>query len=457
MNDRFTARLRQHLVDTANERPAEGVLAAIDARIAKTDQQIPFVARLTLEPGRTWVVPTATARLVLLAVALGLILGAFALVAGSQRGGQGFAGSWVTVDPADGSTMVLVISAGDDPTVRFQDQFSSGAACVDEISKVFTADGTGTIDGDVLHVVYPDGGGCGSTVVDVPSASYTYDGGSDTILDDAGLRWQRTAVADILATEPPLRSRAAARTPEPSPVCIDMADGGRYTAPMGSMAVSATVPDGALLAWQADAEVFYLRSACTFDVVQIGIYPSTATEVIQSTCFPFDNSAIDSFADGVDRLSTPTGSDIVGPIELTIDGHPAVRFDVTRLSTCTNFGLWDGTGLGLSESGSIYFIDVDGELVAIEVNHTPGRLTPAAIDEAHAIVVSMEFELPGGGATTPESEPSVVPETPSPPPSEVPASVEPVASGAPSAEPDETIPSASPDETLVEPSASVAP
>ena len=81
-----------------------------------------------------------------------------------------------------------------------------------------------------------------------------------------------------------------------------------------------------------------------------------------------------------------------------LDGHPAARYDISDLTTCPDgFGLWDLTALGPGETGSVYVIDIDGELLAIELNRD-GSQTPAELEEAHAIIASLQFadgDVPG--------------------------------------------------------------
>jgi hypothetical protein len=96
------------------------------------------------------------------------------------------------------------------------------------------------------------------------------------------------------------------------------------------------------------------------------------------------------FADAIARLDEPQGKDISERIDLTIDGHPAARYDISDLSTCSGFGLWSGTILGAGESGSIYVIDVDGVLLEIELNRD-GSQTPAELEETHAIIASLQI------------------------------------------------------------------
>jgi hypothetical protein len=79
----------------------------------------------------------------------------------TEGGATDFGGTWTTTDPVDGSTMYLAVAAGDDPILHFVDAFATGDVCAADAVKVFTADGTGTIDGDHLTTRWPDGGGCG--------------------------------------------------------------------------------------------------------------------------------------------------------------------------------------------------------------------------------------------------------------------------------------------------------
>ncbi len=449
MNDRFSSQLRQHLLETANERPAEATIAAIGARVATTDQRIPLVARLTLDPGRIGGFPTAALRFVLVAVALGFAIAGAALLAGAARDRSTvFEGSWTTPDLVDGSTQVLFVSSGITPDVKYVDDFSTGGACVDDPAKIFTADGTATVDGSVLHVAFPDGGGCGLQTVEVGPGSYTYNEATDTIVDDLGFRWERVdrVVPSNDPTTSPTPDPTSPPTPDPTPddgsvgACVDLADGGTYTAPVGPLSATATVPDGNRFGWEGTPGLFYLRISCSDGEVPISIHPSTATSINSGTCVPHHAGEIADFADAVARLSAPKVDDISDPIELTIGGHPAVRFDVTELSGCAGFGLWNGTTLGEGESGSVYVIDVDGEVVAIEVNRNSDA-TQAQFDEAGAIVASLRFGDPATQPTASAPPASASPATPPPVPADPTSSAPPSAeAGAPSslASPDPT-------------------
>ena len=83
MNDRFAAQLRQHLLDTADERPAHDQLATVLAGVAATRQRGPFSARLMSNLGGAGLLRSATVRYGLLGVALiGALVAALLLVPG---------------------------------------------------------------------------------------------------------------------------------------------------------------------------------------------------------------------------------------------------------------------------------------------------------------------------------------------------------------------------------------
>ena len=507
MNDRFSVELRQHLLETANERPAEGQLAAIVGDVAATPQRRPLIARLPELRGRIGPVP-ATVRLGLIALALVLAAIAGALLAGGggSRPSTPFEGTWTTTDVPDGSTMNLYVGSGATPAVRFEDLFATGEACVADKSKVFTADGVGEITGNNLVVTYPNGGGCGSWQVEIGGA-YLYDRDTGTLRDQDGLVWTRVPRGDSPATVPPEPSPALvfegrwtatdvpdrstltlivgagtapivqfqddlatgavcaadqvkifradglgeitgsrlvvsypdgggcglmltdiagrydfepgtdtlldqdgvtwARVPpgtDPAPTlrpaptrtpaptlaggCVDLTRGGTYTASAGPVSMTATVPGTPEIPWYGSRDAFLLAGSCE-DGSPIAFAAMGATSVADGGCMS-SSADITDFADAIARLDEPQGNDISQRIDLTIDGHPAARYDISKLSTCAGFGLWSGTIIGPGETGSVYVIDVDGVLLEIELNRN-GSQTPAELAEAHAIIESLQF------------------------------------------------------------------
>lgn len=193
MYDRFSAQLRQHLLEAADERPADGQLATVVARIESTTQRHPLVARLTWVPGRIGPFPSAALRYGVIALALVGATVAAAILGGGTGPSSStvFEGTWTSTDPGDGSTQTLAVGAGSTPTVHFEDHFATGDACRADTIKRFTADGTGAIAGNRLEVSFPDGGGCLLMKVEMHGVFYDYDPGTDTLLDHLGLMWAR--------------------------------------------------------------------------------------------------------------------------------------------------------------------------------------------------------------------------------------------------------------------------
>ena len=189
--DRFSAQLRQHLLESADERPAEGQLTAVVAAVNRTSQRTPLVARLTWNPGRIGAFPSVALRYGLIAAAMALATVGGALLGGGASGASTvFEGTWIAIDPVDRSGMTLVVAPGQTPAVYFEDGYASGDACVGDAVKRFTARGTAQISANRLVATFPDGGGCGSVTVEVPG-TYVYDQRTDTLSDQDGLVWTR--------------------------------------------------------------------------------------------------------------------------------------------------------------------------------------------------------------------------------------------------------------------------
>jgi hypothetical protein len=234
MNDRFAAQLRRHLVESADERPAEGQLAAIVESVATTQQRLPLVARLLWNPGRIGPVPSAALRYGLVAAAL-----AGAMAAGAIIGGGGsqpstvFEGSWITTDPGDGSVMIVVVGRGNEPAVYFEDGYATGGACVNEASKRFTAEGAGTIVGDRLNVHFPEGGGCGPVRVEM-DGHFDYVAAQDVLVGEDGLAWARALGPQDPDPSGPMSSEPISTprlTPEPTALATMQALDTTFTSP----------------------------------------------------------------------------------------------------------------------------------------------------------------------------------------------------------------------------------
>jgi hypothetical protein len=393
MNDRFSVQLRQHLLETANERPGDGQFATIVGDVAATPQRRPLIARLSELRVRIGPVPAAVRYgLIALALVLAAVAGGILAGGGTPSPSTPFEGTWTAIDVPDGSTMNLYVGAGPTPAVRYEDLLATGDVCRNDEVKVFTADGVGEITRRRLEVTFPNGGGCGLETIPI-AATYTYDQNADTLTDQDGIVWTRIAGGDAaVPTLVPEPSSSSVPSPTPGTVfaegCIDLTHGGTYTAPAGAMSLTAIVPATPAVPWQGSRDLFALAGACD-DVSPIAFFASMETSTFEMSCIP-DSPEITTFADAVARLDTPKGEDISPRIDLIIDGHPAARWDIVDLSTCSGFGLWHMTTIGAGETGSIYVIDVDGVLLEMELNRD-GSQTLTELEEAYAIVASLQI------------------------------------------------------------------
>ena len=332
MNDRFSTELRQHLLSVADERPADGRLAAIDERVAVTAQRHPLVARLPWAPGRINPFPPVAMRYGLI-VALIIAIVAAALAAGVVPIRRTvFEGTWTSIDPADGSTQTLVVGPGQDPAVRFVDDFATGAACVADEVKVFRMEGIGTIADGRLHVAWPEGGGCGLAKVEVGPGSYTHDQATDTLVDGQELIWVRANGDAVPPTRAPVTPRPATPIPTAVPNCVQFDAPSRYTAPAGSLWLTVSVPASAESPWLGHRDGFHLmRASCTASSGPGKIEGSEVTQVYADTCDRAGTSvAVETTAEAIAAVAAAKGIEVVEQTDVTVGGHNLVRAPTHR-------------------------------------------------------------------------------------------------------------------------------
>jgi len=191
MADQFSVLLRRHLVEAANERPADGQLDAVLQATSGAGQRRSWLirARWLLDPAA----PFANARIRYGAAALALLIAAamVAIVVGS--GGLGgftaFEGRWRATDPTDRSTETLVIDGGRSPDVHLEDDFSIDCQRRGDTTTNYVATGRGEVAGSRLVVRYATAG-CEEPLA-AYEVVYAYDAATDTLLDDHGISWDR--------------------------------------------------------------------------------------------------------------------------------------------------------------------------------------------------------------------------------------------------------------------------
>ena len=100
-----------------------------------------------------------------------------------------FTGIWVSTD-ADGSSQMLAVSGGRSPSVVYQDFYASGCDTFGGPSTHWVAAGKGTVDGTTLWVEFHKSG-CGWFGKGGYVDFYTYDAGTNTLVDQFEITWYR--------------------------------------------------------------------------------------------------------------------------------------------------------------------------------------------------------------------------------------------------------------------------
>ena len=122
----------------------------------------------------------------ILSLALALPAASFAAAPTSS-----FTGTWVSTD-GDGSHQTLVVSAGNRPSVVYQDFYASGCDNFGGPATHWVGAGTGSVDGDVLYVSFHKSG-CGAFLMGGYEDYFTYDAGTNTLTDSFGIVWTRSS------------------------------------------------------------------------------------------------------------------------------------------------------------------------------------------------------------------------------------------------------------------------
>lgn len=101
-----------------------------------------------------------------------------------------FKGLWLSTDPGDGSTQLLIVAAGAEPSVVYEDFFAGYCFNNDVPSTHWVAAGKGEVEGSTLNVAFHKSG-CGTFAMGGYDEVYAYDGATDTLIDSFGIVWSR--------------------------------------------------------------------------------------------------------------------------------------------------------------------------------------------------------------------------------------------------------------------------
>lgn len=430
MNDVFDSQLRRHLMETADLRPADGQLMSVIDAVAAAPQRNSLTARLTWDSGRIGPVLTATIRyaLIVVAIALALVAGA-SLGGGARQPSSVFEGTWITIDPADGSGMTLVVGPGDTPDVYYEDGYATGLACVNDVVKRFKARGTGEISGNNLLATFPDGGGCGLMTVEMRGV-YDYDPTGGTLSDLDGVVWSR-ALGEVPegqapkpvapateppatepppskapATEPPATAAPEAAGEEPSlavattnpdPDCIQFDAPGPYTAPAGSLSLTVAMPGTGSEPWSGDRDGFSVMQAACTDWSGTGWIDAGEVTLVDTSACTGARVRVETMAEAIEAVTVAEGIDVVEQTNVTIDGYAGTLLvidvhDVPNGCPDQQIPLLDGVnpvdrGVGLE----VYLVDVDGTTLALGLFGYPDWTSNVRTDVA-GIIASLQID-----------------------------------------------------------------
>ena len=189
-NDQTAAAIRRHLLDTADERPAEGQQATVLQLTAAIRQRSRLAVALRDLGRLSSPLPPTALRLALIATLLGVALAGLAAFGGGSAGGSPFNGIWTSIDTADGSHQTLVVGSGANPTVQFEDAMSLVCRAMGDTSTLFQAEGSGTHDSLRLTVQFGESG-CITWRIPPWEGTFDYNPASDTMRDHEGITWHR--------------------------------------------------------------------------------------------------------------------------------------------------------------------------------------------------------------------------------------------------------------------------
>jgi hypothetical protein len=303
MNDRFAAELRQHLLDTGDERPAPDQLATVLGSVAVMPQRRPLAARWMGSPG-------PAARYALIAVALiGALIAALLL-----------------------------------------------------------------------------GGGVGPTPV--PTASPA-------------------------ATTTPAPERTAASgpvTPTPGPSadparCTQFDHEAAYSANIGGLPVSITVPATTSSPWAGLPDEFELRNAPCGERGSVWITADLVAHVYADACH-WKSSSVEApiAADVVSKIQAQAGHDTSGATATNVGFFRATRLDLSvplasDTTTCDDgaLGLWETrAGMRTIDPGTtiqVYVTDVDSVTLVVTAGYRPEDSTQALLTEIDSILATLRVDM----------------------------------------------------------------
>jgi hypothetical protein len=191
-----------------------------------------------------------------------------------------------------------------------------------------------------------------------------------------------------------------ATDPIPLPECIQFDHTGTYTANVGSLPVSVTVPGTPVQPWSGGRDAFALRKATCEGPGLPLLHAAVVDHVYADSCH-WQGSAVETptASDVVAALQVQQGHDTVGPIETTLGPYAATRFDfsVSRdfdVGTCDRDGspyvkVWGDEIIVGGGTKQVYVADVGGVTLVVTVGYYPEEITTTGLAEIDAMLATL--------------------------------------------------------------------
>ena len=190
--------------------------------------------------------------------------------------------------------------------------------------------------------------------------------------------------------------------PSPDPNCIPLDAKGAYTARVGTLPVSVTVPVDST-GWRAAIDRFFLgRTSCDPETVESPWFEAALVGRVYTDSCHWKSSEVEvpTAFDAAKELAKQKGHETTEPAETHIGPFRATRLDmslgpVIDLTGCDGgqLMLWPDHPLVPSANQQIYVAEVDGTTLVITVSYDPARVTSSTSLEIDSILASLRVDM----------------------------------------------------------------
>lgn len=161
-----------------------------------------------------------------------------------------------------------------------------------------------------------------------------------------------------------------------------------------------TLPAAADPWWHGLRDSFYLAKAPCLFGAPVTLEASVVGQVYADACqWRGTAVAADTPAALAEAFGTQDGHVTIGPVDATIAGYAAKRFEIPvpadfDATACSDgtIQLWDGRSMDPGQTMTVYLVDVDGLTLGVTGLLWNEDATPAILDELDSIVASLRIQ-----------------------------------------------------------------